>query len=68
LLETSKKSIGDMIIAFKFGMDDRRADAEEAEQNLNVAEEAMNNLDLQRLVIQNNVSAGHCSRSCLQFL
>jgi hypothetical protein len=68
LLETSKKSIGDMIIAFKFGMDNRRADAEEAEQNLNVDKEAVMNLDLQRLVIQDNVSASHCSRSCLQLV
>lgn len=68
VLETSKRSISDMIIAFKFGMDDRRGDTEEAEQNLNVAEEAVKNLDLQRLVIQDNVSCPPFAPSCLQIV
>ena len=57
-----------MIIAFKFGMDDRHGDTEEAEQNLNVAEEAVKNLDLQRLVIQDNVSSPPFAPSCLQIM
>lgn len=40
-LETSRKTIAEKIIGFKFGVDDRKADVEEASQNVNVTEEGL---------------------------
>jgi hypothetical protein len=40
-LESSRKTIAEKIIGFKFGMDDHKADVEEAIQNVNIAEEGL---------------------------
>jgi hypothetical protein len=40
-LESSRKTIAEKIIGFKFGVDDRKADVEEAIQNVNVTEEGL---------------------------
>jgi hypothetical protein len=44
-LESSRKTIAEKIIGFKFGVDDRKADVEEATQNVNAAEEGLKSND-----------------------
>ena len=44
-LESLKKTIAEKIIGFKFGINDRKADVEEATQNMNAAKEGLKSND-----------------------
>jgi hypothetical protein len=46
-LELSKKLIQDKIIGFKFGMNERKADATEAKESVNDVQEGLKKIDLQ---------------------
>jgi hypothetical protein len=54
-LLASKKTMESKIIIFKFGVDDRLADAKEAAENVIAAEEALAKIDLQIVDVQASV-------------
>jgi hypothetical protein len=55
-LESSRKTIVEKIIGFKFGVDKRKADVEEATQNVNVAEDGLKSNDSLINEVQSAVS------------
>jgi hypothetical protein len=73
-LKSSKCSIADRIIAFKFGMDDREADAREVADNAKAVQESLDTCNLQLLEVEKTVSLleymlimGASVQSCLLF-
>jgi hypothetical protein len=70
-LLASKKSMEEKIIIYKFGVDDRLADANEAAENVVAAEEALAKIDLQisdvlaSVMLPDSVSILYCCEPCL---
>jgi hypothetical protein len=54
-LKSSKSSISDKFIAFKFGMDDREADAREVADNVKTLQESLDTCNLKILEVEKRV-------------